>query len=133
MPDNGMVELRVDPFPSANELDALWLQAWGSHASEDFPRILSRSLAHVGAYESGELVGFVNVAWDGGIHAFILDTCVHPRLRRQGVATRLVSEATGVARDRGAHWLHVDFEPHLSSFYRSCGFRPTEAGLIKLQ
>ncbi|NTE47960.1 GNAT family N-acetyltransferase, partial [Rhizobium pusense] len=29
--------------------------------------------------------------------------------------------------------LHVDFETHLTSFYRSCGFRPTEAGLIELK
>ena len=32
----------------------------------------------------------------------------------------------------GAEWLHVDFEPHLTGFYRSCGFRLTKAGLIKL-
>jgi hypothetical protein len=44
----------------------------------------------------------------------------------------LVREATGVARERGAEWLHVDFEPHLTGFYRACGFQPTEAGLIKL-
>ena len=24
----------------------------------------------------GSLVGFVNVAWDGGVHAFVLDTLV---------------------------------------------------------
>jgi hypothetical protein len=28
--------------------------------------------------------------------------------------------------------LHVDFEPHLTSFYRNCGFRQTAAGLMKL-
>jgi hypothetical protein len=26
----------------------------------------------------------------------------------------------------------VDYEPHLNSFYRGCGFRPTAAGLIHL-
>lgn len=88
---------------------------------------------HVAAYEHDRLVGFVNVAWDGGIHAFILDTCVAPRMQRQGIAARMVVEATNVARERGAKWLHVDFETHLTSFYRSCGFRPTEAGLIELK
>jgi hypothetical protein len=30
-------------------------------------------------------------------------------------------------------WLHVDFEDHLRPFYlASCGFRPTDAGLIAL-
>ncbi|WP_027668772.1 GNAT family N-acetyltransferase [Rhizobium leguminosarum] len=127
-----MLELRIDPFPSAAELNALFSAAWGSPHNRDFTPILSRSLTHIGAYQNGRLAGFVNVAWDGGIHAFILDTSVHPDMQRQGIATRLVREATRVARERGAEWLHVDFEPHLTGFYRACGFRPTEAGLIKL-
>lgn len=73
-----MVTLRIDPFPSQQDLNLLWSEAWGSHESKDFSCILSRSLAHVAAYEHDRLVGFVNVAWDGGIHAFILDTCVTP-------------------------------------------------------
>ncbi|MBX5187294.1 GNAT family N-acetyltransferase [Rhizobium sp. NZLR3b] len=127
-----MPELRIDPFPSPAELNALWSAAWGSPHSRDITVILSRSLAHIGAYHDDKLVGFVNVAWDGGIHAFILDTSVHPDMRRQRIATRLVGEATRVARERGAEWLHVDFEPHLTGFYRACGFTPTAAGLIKL-
>ncbi|MBN9982291.1 GNAT family N-acetyltransferase [Rhizobium laguerreae] len=127
-----MLELRIDPFPSAAELNALFSAAWGSPHNRDFTAVLSRSLAHIGAYQDDRLVGFINVAWDGGIHAFILDTSVHPDMRRQGIATRLVKEATRVARERGAEWLHVDFEAHLTGFYRACGFKPTEAGLIKL-
>ncbi|MND57689.1 tRNA(Met) cytidine acetyltransferase TmcA [compost metagenome] len=128
-----MVTLRIDPFPRQDELNVLWLEAWGSEGPKDFSGLLSRSLAHIAAYEDDRLVGFVNVAWDGGVHAFILDTCVIPRMRRRGIAARMVVEATNVARERGANWLHVDFEPHLSSFYQSCGFRPTKAGLIKLK
>ncbi|MBB4193355.1 GNAT superfamily N-acetyltransferase [Rhizobium aethiopicum] len=127
-----MLELRTDPFPAADELNTLFSAAWGSPHSRDFAAILSRSLAHIGAYHDGRLVGFVNVAWDGGIHAFLLDTSVHPEMRRQGIATRMVRQATSLARERGAAWLHVDFEPRLAGFYRACGFRPTEAGLIKL-
>ena len=128
-----MVRLRIDPFPSQDDLNRLWLEAWGSHEPNDFSGILARSLAHITAYEDDQLVGFVNVAWDGGIHAFILDTCVTPRMRRKGIATGMVIEATNVARERGAKWLHVDFEPQLASFYQSCGFRRSEAGLIKLK
>jgi GNAT superfamily N-acetyltransferase len=57
---------------------------------------------------------------------------VHPDFRRQGIATALVKKAEELTRERGAAWLHVDFEPHLAEFYRRCGFRPTEAGLIRL-
>ena len=127
-----MPELRINPFPSNEEFAVLWAAAWDGAEAPDFTRILPRSLVHLGAYHDGRLIGFVNVAWDGGIHAFLLDTSVHPDLRRQGIATQLVMEATRVARERGAQWLHVDFEPHLRGFYRACGFRPTEAGLIRL-
>ncbi len=127
-----MPDIRIDPFPSPEEFAALWPAAWDGVEAPDFAPILSRSLAHLGAYHDGRLIGFVNVAWDGGIHAFLLDTTVHPDLRRQGIATALVVEAVRVARERGAEWLHVDFEPHLQGFYRACGFRPTEAGLIRL-
>lgn len=127
-----MVRIEVDPYPTNEALAALWQEAWGDPGPPDFRAILARSLAHLGAYDGDRLVGFVNVAWDGGIHAFILDTCVAPSHRRRGIATGLVRRATEVTAMRGAHWLHVDFEPHLETFYRACGFRDTRAGLIRL-
>ena len=127
-----MVRIEVDPYPTNEALAALWQEAWGGPGPSDFGRILARSLAHFGAYDGDRLVGFVNVAWDGGVHAFIIDTCVTPSHRRRGIATELVRRATEVAAKRGAHWLHVDFEPHLEPFYRACGFRNTRAGLIRL-
>jgi ribosomal protein S18 acetylase RimI-like enzyme len=127
------IDLRIDCRPSNEELNALWRQAWGATEPRDFSGILERSLAHVGAFAEAELIGFVNLAWDGGIHAFILDTCVHPGFRGRGIGTRLVREATRLAAERGVHWLHVDFEPHLAGFYRRCGFCPTEAGLLDLR
>ncbi|MBX4977304.1 GNAT family N-acetyltransferase [Rhizobium lentis] len=128
-----MPELRIDPYPSNEELAVLWASGWDTTRPPDFARILPRSLAHIGAYHEGRLIGFVNVAWDGGIHAFILDTCVHHHMRRQGIGTALVQEAVRVARERGAEWLHVDFETNLAGFYRACGFCSTEGGLIRLQ
>jgi GNAT superfamily N-acetyltransferase len=127
-----VLELRVDPFPPKEDMDTLWTAAWGGAPPTSIAEILSRSLGHVGAYDGDSIIGFVNIAWDGGIHAFILDTCVHPTFRRQGIGTSLVKAATALARQRGAQWLHVDFEPHLEEFYRNCGFRPTAAGLIAL-
>jgi len=82
----------------------------------------------------GALAGFVNVAWDGDTHAFVLDTLVSRRLRRQGIGTGLVACAVREARAAGCEWLHADFEDHLRPFYfGSCGFRPTNAGLIPLR
>lgn len=123
-----MIAVAVDPFPGQDELDTLWRSAWGGTLPGYAASVLPRSLAHLAAHEDGRLVGFVNIAWDGGQHAFLLDICVHAGFRRRGIATRLVREAVDIARQRGAAWLHVDFEPRLEHFYRGCGFEPTAAG-----
>jgi ribosomal protein S18 acetylase RimI-like enzyme len=81
----------------------------------------------------GVLTGFVNVAWDGGDHAFLLDTKVSKEYQRRGIATELVRRAAQHASASGCEWLHVDFEESLAPFYLgACGFRPTAAGLIHL-
>jgi GNAT superfamily N-acetyltransferase len=91
------------------------------------------SLGWVCARESGELVGFVNVAWDGGSHAFVIDTLVAAAARRLGIGVELVKVAEREARVAGCEWLHVDFEDRLRAFYfDACGFVPTNAGLIEL-
>jgi ribosomal protein S18 acetylase RimI-like enzyme len=123
---------RLDPFPSDEELRPVWQSAWGSPLAGDLGLILARSLVHACAYADGRLVGYVNVAWDGGVHTFLLDTTVDPAFQRRGIARELVRLVTAASKQRGAHWLHVDYEPHLAGFYESCGFRPTTAGLIDL-
>ena len=127
-----MIHIEVDPAIGSDAFDALWESAWGGPAGDYLERVLPHSLAYLGAFDGDRLVGFVNIAWDGGVHAFLLDTCVHTGFRQRGIATALVRTAAEAARARGAKWLHVDFEPHLESFYRGCGFRPTAAGLIDL-
>jgi ribosomal protein S18 acetylase RimI-like enzyme len=101
--------------------------AWGE-------RLGRWALTWVGAFSDEQLVGFVQVCWDGGAHAFVLDTAVHPDHGRRGIGKQLVVTAAEEARKAGCEWLHVDFEPHLSAFYLdACGFRPTDAGLLKLR
>ncbi|MFD2474424.1 GNAT family N-acetyltransferase [Amycolatopsis silviterrae] len=91
------------------------------------------SLGWVCARRDSDLVGFVNVAWDGGVHAFILDTLVRTDLRRFGIGAGLVAAAVRGAREAQCEWLHVDFDDDLRTFYfDACGFKPTDAGLIAL-
>ncbi len=98
-------------------------------------RIRPHSLGWVTARtKDGVLVGFVNIAWDGGDHAFLLDTKTRGDWQRRGVATELVSRAAQHAITAGCEWLHVDFDTDLRPFYfDACGFRPTDAGLIHLK
>jgi tRNA-Thr(GGU) m(6)t(6)A37 methyltransferase TsaA len=117
------------------EFNRLHAEGFGHRLlDDDWSAQLNRhSLGWVCARQDGELVGFVNVAWDGGVHAFILDTVVTGRVRRRGVGAGLVTVATEHARAAGCEWLHVDFDDHLRPFYfDSCGFTPTNAGLIAL-
>jgi GNAT superfamily N-acetyltransferase len=96
-------------------------------------RVREHSLGWVTARQVRDLIGFVNVAWDGDAHAFLLDTKTRSDRHRQGVGERLVALAAENARAAGCEWLHVDFTPDLAAFYvDACGFRPTHAGLIHL-
>lgn len=126
------IDFRLRPPLSDDELNALFAAAWPAHRPRAFAPVLARSLAWIGGFADGALAGFVNLAWDGGAHVFLLDTTVHPRCQWRGVGTELVRRAVMAAGESGAEWLHVDYEPHLDGFYRRCGFRPTHAGLIQL-
>jgi ribosomal protein S18 acetylase RimI-like enzyme len=114
-------------------LNALFAAAWPDHAESDFSRTLATCLTYLGAFTTqGELIGFVKVAWDGGVHGFLLDPTVHPAWRQRGIGRQLVCLAIDEARQRGLTWLHVDYVPELEGFYAGCGFVPTPAGLINL-
>ncbi|MEV0843288.1 GNAT family N-acetyltransferase [Actinocatenispora sera] len=125
-------ELAVRGAVTDGEMHTLFAAAWGGDSDTSWAPILARSLAWITTRRDGTLVGFVNVATDGGSHAFLLDTTVHPDEQHRGLGTRLVRAATEQARAAGAEWLHVDYEPHLTGFYAGCGFRPTDAGLRRL-
>jgi GNAT superfamily N-acetyltransferase len=130
--DGGVIHYEVQPHLADDDLNELFEQAWSDHRPRPFGLTLARSLTWVAAFDERRLVGFVNVAWDGGVHGFILDTTVHPQYQRRGIGRELVTVATRVARERGLEWLHVDYEPMLQPFYGACGFRPCRAGLIRL-
>ena len=120
------------------EVNELHAEAFGSRvfdASEwDWLALVhEHSLGWVTARDHETLVGFVNVVWDGQVHAWLQDTMVASAARRRGVGTQLVATAVEHARTAGCGWLHVDFDERLRPFYLdACGFTPTAAGLIEL-
>jgi GNAT superfamily N-acetyltransferase len=127
------VSYRECPTVTDAALNALFADAWPGHSPKDFHKVLAHSLGYVCAYSAGDLIGFVNVAWDGGLHAFLLDPTVRSDMRRRGIGRELVRRAADLARRSGVKWLHVDYAPELRDFYLACGFRETEAGLIDLE
>ena len=129
-----MIEYRVGPPLANDDLDRLYLASWPNHqAPYDFQPELRHALTYVTASHDPRLVGFVRLAWDGGIHAFLLEPTVLPEYRRRGIGRTLVERAVGVARERGVVWVHVDFDTELRPFYATCGFFETPAGLLKLR
>jgi GNAT superfamily N-acetyltransferase len=119
------------------DLDALHAAAFGlsaRQAERDWRgQVTKHSLGWVAATSSDRLVGFVNVPWDGGAHAWLQDTMVSADFRHDGVGTQLVAVAREKAREAGCQWLHVDFDDALHPFYVDrCGFVPSSAGLIAL-
>ncbi|HEX8887968.1 MAG TPA: GNAT family N-acetyltransferase [Pyrinomonadaceae bacterium] len=126
------ITYQINPAVANNRLNTLFANSWEKHTTWDFLPVLKHSLLFVCAYYGTRLIGFVNVAWDGGQHAFILDTTVDKEFRRRGIGTQLVKRAAEGAKERDVEWLHVDFEPHLQNFYDRCGFRNTAAGLMRL-
>jgi GNAT superfamily N-acetyltransferase len=91
------------------------------------------SLGWVVARDGSRLVGFVNVLWDGLVHAYLEDVMVSAEARHRGVGVGLVHAARDGARAAGCEFLHVNFDEDLRTFYiDACGFAPTFGGLMEL-
>ena len=78
-------------------LDALFRAAWGS-PKPGYERVFAHSFTWVAAWDAGELVGFVNVAWDGDVHFFLLEPECHFSKEGKGRtqrASRQERELTG--------------------------------------
>ncbi|CAN5316199.1 GNAT family N-acetyltransferase [soil metagenome] len=119
-----------------DEVNALHAEAFDHRALDDDwnDRLARLSLGWVTARDDHNLVGFVNIVWDGSAHAFVVDTAVAARARRQGIGIRLIEIAREHSATAGCEWLHVDFESDLRGFYvDAVGFSPTDAGLIRLR
>lgn len=127
-----MIELQVSPTLTNEQMNQLFSSAWPNHKPRDFRPLLERSLEYIATFDQAKLVGFVNIAWDGGVHGFILDTTVHVEYQRQGIGLMLLDEAKRIAEQHKLEWLHVDFLPEYESFYRKAGYESILAGLLEI-
>jgi GNAT superfamily N-acetyltransferase len=123
---------------SSDEANRLHAEAFGTRIFDvsewDWRRLVAaHSLGWVTGRDGDRLVGFVNVLWDGLVHAWLQDVMVAADSRHLGVGRRVVAAARDAAREAGCEWLHVDFDGELTPFYvDACGFRPASAGLMAL-
>ena len=124
---------------SNTEIHALHAEAFDTRLFDEsewnwVQQVEAHSLGWVVARDGDDrFVGFVNVLWDGLVHAFLEDVMVCQQLRRRGIGAGLVHAARDGALAAGCEFLHVGFEEHLSRFYiDACGFEPTSGGLMQL-
>jgi GNAT superfamily N-acetyltransferase len=127
-----MVTFEIDPPSDDVALNDLFARARPNHIPGQYQAVLARSLGYLGAFAGDRLVGFANLATDGGEHAFLLDPTVDTAYRRRRIGLELVRRAAELARTRGCTWLHVDYESALTPFYRAAGFRDSPAGVMRL-
>ena len=138
-------------MPEGNDIDFSWRGAFSNieihalHAAAFDTRLYDEtewnwveqcadhSLGWVVARDDGRFVGFVNVLWDGLVHAFIEDVMVDASVQHRGVGVGLVHAARDGAAAAGCEFLHVGFDDDLRPFYiDACGFTPVGGGLIEL-
>jgi len=133
-----VIEYRWRGDVANTELNRLHAEAFETRVYDDsewdwVSQLAGHSLGWVVARDGGSLVGFVNVLWDGLVHAWLQDTMVATSARHRGVGSALVETAVAEARAAGCEWLHVDFDEDLREFYvDACGFTPTGAALMQL-
>ena len=126
------IDYKISPEIDNTSLNKLFSESWVDYTTRSF-EYLHNSLFYVCCYDENELVGFINIASDGYLHAFILDVTVSPGYRRKGIGTELIQKAITDCKIKGIEWVHVDYVEHLETFYYKCGFKDTKAGLINLK
>ena len=100
------------------ELVALTDSYGGNSMAGWWDRVRPRSLGWVAARAAdGSAVGFVNVAWDGSDHAFLIDTKVRVDQQHRGIGTELVRIA--------AHHVHAPRDASGSTSTSKTGWRPS--------
>jgi GNAT superfamily N-acetyltransferase len=120
---SGQIVYRISPVVTNEALNALFAVSWPEYKARDFEPVHSRSLAYICAYDNERLIGYVNLAWDGGIHAFLLDTTVHPDRQREGIGVELVRQAVMEASARGIEWCMWITSHICAGFTNAVGFR----------
>ena len=102
-------------------------------ASADPPGPHSMGWVTARMRDGGGLVGFVNVAWDGGDHAFLLDTKVASEHQRQGIGAALARPCRTACKGGRMRVAARRFRrPPRGVLLRRLRLRPTHAGLIHL-
>ena len=86
---------------------------------------------HVGCYNNGKLVGYIDCVSNRVTDAYIQDLMVAPDFQNKGIATELVNRVISRTKTDGIYMVNVIFDEHLRSFYKKFGFAEQFAGQLQ--
>ena len=107
-----------------------WQPSWSESTIADAVRC-SNGLAFVWE-EGSQILGFV-CAHDLGFRAYLSELIVDARARGRGTGTALVHAIEEALRSKGQRILIADVWRDSEPFYRSLGWRPPDAVLLRQQ
>ena len=129
-----MITLRAATRKDIEPVLTFWLDATAEPSTTDdaagLEGLLERSPgALILALDGDAIVGTIVAGWDGWRGA-LYRLAVEPSYRRRGIATRLVTEAEQLLRDRGARRMHLIASraggETAESFWISARYEPTD-------
>ena len=97
-----------------------------------FHKILNQSLTWVTAHQNDELIGWINVAWDGFVHAFLVDrTAVNDELG--ALRRELVKQAVEAIRRNHptVSKIHLDCREEEVAEFVPIGLQPLPGGIVR--
>ncbi|MGE6257383.1 GNAT family N-acetyltransferase [Heyndrickxia sporothermodurans] len=103
---------------------------WGRR-DKDYPTIFERCNFWAGARdENDQLIAFGYVCGMGLEHGYLEDIIVHPDYQKKGIGVQLVNKLLEESKRFGLGIITVTFEPQNLNFYKTCGFTPSNSGVI---
>jgi len=84
---------------------------------------ITNSSFAVSAYYSGQLVGFARAVSDKVMYATIYDVVVHPKYKKKGIGTTLVTNITKQCKDAGVYSVHLFAADGTESFCNQIGYK----------
>lgn len=121
----------IKPYSAYNEAEVLALYesvGWTNYTRD--PAMLRRafagSLAVLGAYDGGRLIGLVRAVGDGASVLLVQDLLVLPEWQRKGVGTALMRAMLERFNTVYQTFLMTDDTAEHDAFYRSLGFTHAE-------
>ena len=104
---------------------------WNRMESE-YSNPIMHSYYHIGAYDSDQLVGFIDCVSNGVTDAYIQDLMVSPLHQGNGIGTELMNRMIKHLKEQKIYMISVIFEDKLKSFYRRFGFVEMLSGQMQV-